>query len=207
MAKLVLAFEGKIIRSIPLEQAELSVGRNPACDIQVDSLKVADRHARIRREEQGQYRLVAESEKAALLVNHAPATDHLLTHGDIIQLGAYSLTFADDPLDFIHATGTFEPEPKASTPGEERPPQAYLQVTNGPLLGRVIPLKRSLTRIGHVGSDIAVVAHRHDGYYISHLEGPHPPQIGGKSVGDQAVLLKEGVVIKVGALKLEFHVE
>jgi hypothetical protein len=205
MAKLVLAFEGKIIRSHQLGEGEICIGRNPACDIQIESLKVGDRHARIQRQAEGEYRLVADCAKPPVLVNHVPVSEHLLQHGDILQLGDYSLTFSDDPVDFIHSTGTFVPLAKAA-PDEPAPPSAFLQITSGQALGRIIPLKRSLTRIGHAGTDTAAVAHRHDGYYISHLEG-HPPTVGGQSVGEQAVLLKNGDVVKLGALVMEFHID
>jgi len=207
MAKLVLAFEGKVIRSHELSDGEVSIGRNRDCDIQIESIKVGNRHARVIKDADGQYRLIAETSNPPLLVNHAKASERLLQHGDILQLGAYSLTFSDDPLDFIHESGTHEPIDQSSPPEESPRRAAYLQIVNGQALGRVIPLNCSLTRIGHPGNDTAVVAHRHEGYYISQLEGEHPPQVGGRSVGDQAVLLKDGDLVKLGPLAMVFHIE
>ncbi len=50
MASVVLKFGERVLREIPLEKPEVTIGRNPACDIHIDNLAVSSSHARIARE-------------------------------------------------------------------------------------------------------------------------------------------------------------
>jgi hypothetical protein len=80
-----------------------------------------------------------------------------------------------------------------------------LQIVNGDNFGRIIPLKKNLTRIGHSGGDCAMVARREDGYFISFLEGSNPPSVNQRPIGNQAQLLTDGDIIDLGGTQLQFH--
>ncbi len=84
-------------------------------------------------------------------------------------------------------------------------PAGYLQVMNGEHLGRIIFLNRSLTRLGLSGDACAVVAHRSDGYYLSHLDGENPPSLNGASIGDRTIKLKNGDTVEVQGISMKFH--
>lgn len=47
MARVVLKFGERVLREMPLEKPEVTIGRNPACDIHIDNLAVSNFHARI----------------------------------------------------------------------------------------------------------------------------------------------------------------
>jgi hypothetical protein len=84
-------------------------------------------------------------------------------------------------------------------------PSGYIQVQNGEFLGRIIFLNRSLTRLGLSADTCAVVAHRSDGYYLSHLDGEIPPFLNGASIGDRTVRLQHGDTIEVQGIAMKFH--
>jgi hypothetical protein len=92
---------------------------------------------------------------------------------------------------------------KASDEG--MPKSGILQIINGDNFGRIIPLKRNMTRIGHAGGDCAMITRREAGYFISFLEGPNPPSINRKPIGEQAQLLSDGDIIDVGGTQMQFH--
>ncbi len=69
--------------------------------------------------------------------------------------------------------------------------QASLQVLNGKHIGRMIPLKRALTRLGNHES-VAVIARRKDGYFLSCLSGGENIKLNGNPLGDRTVQLKPG---------------
>jgi hypothetical protein len=84
-------------------------------------------------------------------------------------------------------------------------PSGYIQVQDGEFMGRIIFLNRSLTRLGLSGATCAVVAHRSDGYYLSHLDGDTPPLLNGASIGDRSMRLQDGDTIEVQGISMKFH--
>ena len=76
---------------------------------------------------------------------------------------------------------------------------------NGENFGRIIPLKRNMTRIGHVGGDCAMVSKRDDGYFLSFLEGPNPPFVNRRPVENESQRLSDGDIIEIGGTKMQFH--
>jgi hypothetical protein len=80
-----------------------------------------------------------------------------------------------------------------------------LQIVNGDNFGRIISLKKNLTRIGHAGGECAMIARRENGYFISFLEGTSPPSINKRPIGNQAQLLMDGDIIDLGGTKMQFH--
>ncbi len=54
---------------------------------------------------------------------------------------------------------------------------------------------------------MAVIAHRNDGYFLSHLEGEASPKVGDTSIGDKAWQLNEGDVIQIGNIKMQFYLQ
>jgi hypothetical protein len=84
-------------------------------------------------------------------------------------------------------------------------PSGYMQVQSGEFLGRIIFLNRSLTRLGLSADTCAVIAHRADGYYLSHLDGEAPPLLNGTSIGDRSMKLQDGDRIEVQGIAMKFH--
>lgn len=204
MAKIVVAFEGRIIRDHGLEKDETTIGRAADCDIRLESLNVEPLHARIQRQG-ADHRIIAEHPEKPLLVHHAKVTEQILSHEDLIQLGKYSLTYVEDRYDFLQITQSPAPEPDDADQNLGR--SGYLQVLNGSRVGRIIPLKQSLTRLGLTNDEAVLVAHRHEGYFLSQLKGLSPPQVNGRSIGEEAQKLVSGDQLTIGLTTLKFFIE
>jgi hypothetical protein len=84
-------------------------------------------------------------------------------------------------------------------------PPGYIQVQEGEFMGRIILLNRSLTRLGLSADTCAVIAHRADGYYLSHLDGDTPPLLNGVSIEDRTMKLQDGDTIEVQGIPMKFH--
>ncbi len=203
MAKIVLAFEGKILRDFALEKAETLIGRDAECDIRVDSLHAEPRHARIVRTGDD-YRIVAENPAKPLLVHHVRTTEQALSHDDLIQLGQYTLTFVEDQYNFLQITQSPASKPQQPAAAAR---SGYLQVLTGPRAGRVIALKQSLTRLGLTHEESVLVAHRREGYFLSQLKGAAYPQVNGRTIGEEAVQLQSGDELTIGLTLLKFFIE
>jgi len=100
VAKLSLSFKGRPIAVHHFdEHTEVTtIGRSPGCTLVIDSLAIAPLHAKIISNQSGS-QIVALT-NALTLVNNRSITEHLLSHGDIIQVGKHTLTFAKNDQTF-----------------------------------------------------------------------------------------------------------
>jgi hypothetical protein len=190
-----------------LELGKTRIGRDEGCEIQIDSLAIAPQQALIRRIDDDSYQLSALNEEFPVLVNHDTIEHKRLHHGDVIQIGKHTLTYAEDVME-LGADLTVDLRSVGETPQTEsvnQPNVGMLQIMNGENFGRIIPLKRNMTRIGHVGGDCAMISKRDDGYFLSFLEGPNPPVVNRQAIGNESYRLNEGDIIEVGGTKMQFH--
>lgn len=87
---------------------------------------------------------------------------------------------------------------------EEAIPLGLIQVLNSPIAGRILNLSKELTRIGKSGGDVAVIARRSNGYFLTSVEG-NEPSVNGAPLNGQARLLCDHDIIQLAGVKLEFY--
>lgn len=193
MAKLTLSFKDRKLKVYGLPSGDCLIGRDNDCTVQIDSLAVAPRHARVRSEGDG-FVLEALDSGAQTLVNGAVlGAPCALTEGDQIQIGKHTLSFS------------MEGEGTAVAANVTRlPDAAWLQIQNGSHLGRTIRLDKAFTRIGKPDGNLAVIAHRGNGYYLCHLQGGTRPLINDQDIGDRARRLEHNDSVSVGDLRVQF---
>ncbi|MCW8906055.1 MAG: FHA domain-containing protein [Sedimenticola sp.] len=218
MPKLTLCFKGRFISLHNLSTGCATIGRAPECEIHIDSLAIADRHARIDLLAKGCQ--VTPLPDATVYVNQRKIDQPaLLAHGDCLRIGKHELFYSDCITDLNQDIR----QEKRSNGTNGRPrqsrrdpfdrllnnlsilPTGSVQILSGRHVGKIIPLQRGLTRLGLNGNECAVIAHRNDGYYLSHLEGDIPPKVNSRSIGDHSVRLKEGHEIQLGGIRMRFH--
>jgi hypothetical protein len=86
-------------------------------------------------------------------------------------------------------------------------PVAIIQILNGPNLGRELELSKNLTTLGKPGVQVAVLARRPHGYFITHVEGASFPLVNGASVGEQPHQLNDHDIIELAGVKMEFYLK
>ncbi|GAB4128088.1 MAG: hypothetical protein Fur0040_10990 [Sideroxydans sp.] len=125
---------------------------------------------------------------------------------------------ADDALSQTQA-GVAMPSPSAhaattqfnatttrpAAPPPAQPAPAVIQILNGPNVGRELELSKNLTTLGKPGVQVAVLARRPHGYFITHVEGSTFPLVNGSSIGEQPHELKDHDVIELAGVKMEFY--
>jgi hypothetical protein len=216
MPKLTLFFKGLLIDSFPLKDT-LVIGRNPNCQIHIDSLSIAPKHAEIVLI--GRNWIIRSTSKSeSTLINHSPLQEQQrLVHGDHLQIGKYTLSFSEDAVepDYLPTNNDHKyilpldhnPKLDRLTDSINQLPEGCIQVLNGQHVGKIIPLQKSLTRLGLTGNQCAIVAHRSDGYYIAHLEGDTPPKVNHTSIENNSIQLKDGQIIELGKTRMRFYEE
>ncbi|MCK9283308.1 MAG: FHA domain-containing protein [Rhodocyclaceae bacterium] len=100
------------------------------------------------------------------------------------------------------------PRPAPIAPAQESVlPLASIQVLTGGNAGRELALTKSLTTLGKPGVQVAVIARRPVGYFITHVEGAQFPIVNGVTLDAQAHPLKDHDVIELAGVKMEFFIK
>lgn len=84
---------------------------------------------------------------------------------------------------------------------------AVIQILNGANAGKELPLTKTLTSLGKPGVQVAVIARRPNGYFITHVEGASYPVLNGATLDAQAHPLKDHDVIEISGVKMEFFLK
>ena len=93
-----------------------------------------------------------------------------------------------------------EPTPTASA---QMP--AVVQILNGPNAGKELELVKNLTTLGKPGVQVAVLARRPHGYFLTHVEGTTFPVVNGESLGEHLRQLNDHDIIELAGVKMEFY--
>lgn len=209
MFKLTLSFKGLPLSVHPIAGPRLVVGRDPGCDLVIDSLAVAPQHLALQVVD-GRVVLAALTAEFPVLRNGVRVGHALLEQGDRILVGKHTLAFStrvEEPAQ--------EPSVRAGPPqtGSERPRsgvdglvEAYLQVQSGRHIGKILTLTRSVTRLRRIGGTEVIVSRRERGYVLSRIGEANRVYVGRDQVlGDQEVPLTHGMRIEIDGVRCQFY--
>lgn len=228
MDKLILSFEGTVLKSVAVGNDKITIGRKPENDIQVDNLAVSSQHAAVTREGND---IVLEDLNSTngTIVNGQMITRHILKNFDVIELGKHKIKFVSEvtpaqmektmvmrrpviPSAPGAAPAAPPPPPAAAPAAAAQPapaaaatvPEGALQVLTGPAAGKTLDLTKNLTKVGSAGVQVSVITRRPNGYYITHVEGTGFPLVNGSPIGPHAVQLHDQDTIEIAGTKMSF---
>lgn len=200
MAKLTLMFNGGVLDQYMLDQEEISIGRKPDNDIQIDNLAVSGRHARVLTILDDSF-LEDLGSTNGTYVNGSVVKKHALKDGDLITIGKHQLRYeseaaTDQDDDDFEQTMIIRPDtagmPESSggaavgrsvgqigaelvqesqQAAQEGPGRARLRVISGANAGKEMEITKALTTLGKPGVQVAAITRRPNGYFIVHIEG------------------------------------
>ncbi len=225
MAKLILSMDGLVLKEIPLLKDRMSIGRKANNDIQIDNMAISGEHAAVVTILNDSF-LEDLNSTNGTLVNGLAVKKHFLKDGDVIELGKYKMKYlaapvtVGEPTDFgKHALLESIPVPEVVKAGDPMDssasavaraavlPVAAIQLLNGSNAGRELQLTKTLTTLGKPGVQVAVIARRPQGYFLTHVEGTSLPVLNGKVLGTQACRLENHDVIELAGVKMEFFLK
>jgi len=93
--------------------------------------------------------------------------------------------------------------PAAKAPSAQVP--AVVQILSGPNTGKELELVKNLTTLGKPGVQVAVLARRPHGYFLTHVEGATFPVVNGESLGEHLRQLNDHDIIELAGVKMEFY--
>jgi len=81
------------LKKFALEEDEVTLGSGASCQIKLSGMFVGKEHAKIVRTKEGQFKIQHLSGMAGTRVNGEKITEHVLKHGDEIEVGKQKLLF------------------------------------------------------------------------------------------------------------------
>ncbi|MDP2134644.1 MAG: FHA domain-containing protein [Sulfuritalea sp.] len=100
------------------------------------------------------------------------------------------------------------PQPPTTAPAAAPAlPLGAIQILSGGNAGKEMELTKTLTTLGKPGVQVAVIARRPHGYFITHVEGASFPVVNGTPLGTQAHQLADHDVIELAGVKMEFFLK
>lgn len=209
MAKFTVYFKDKAIQTGVFESGVVHIGRDDSNDLVVDSLAIAPAHAVVIIKD-GACVIKQMNDKFPLQINNRQMKECKLKNNDVINIGKHYIVYNTansmiSPADIGKSHDLSDAEDKL--PDSVKIPEANLQILNGEHIGRILPLKKAMTRLGHEGGGVVVIARRKDGYFISALEEHTALAVNNQPLGDKTLKLKKNDVITVDKTPLQFFME
>ncbi len=207
MAKFTVYFKDKALSSDIYDSGVVHIGSDDTNEIVVDSLGVAPAHAVVVIKENDGCIIKKLSSEHPLKINGEDVSESVLQNNDRIELGKHHIIFnsvESVSVEFNHKADKIESELTKQLNENTQLPEASLQIISGPHIGRILALKKNMTRIGNPKAGIAVISRRKDGFYISSLENPQKLEVGNTPVGDKSVKLVNNDIITINDVSMQF---
>lgn len=204
MAKFTVFFKDKVIHSALFETGIVHIGRDETNDLTINSLAVAPAHAAVVIKETDV--LIKQlNDDFPLIVNGDKVKECSLQNNDTLTLGKHSIIY--NTTESVIAPLHSPPEVdllNQEIAREIQMPEANLQVMNGEHIGRILPMKKAMTRLGRNGGGVAVITRRKEGYFISALESNDSLKVNDTSVGDNTLKLNDNDIIVIESTSFQF---
>lgn len=210
MGKVVIKSQGKLIGEVSLKLGDMTIGRSPACDIELkNDVSVSGKHAVIKTV--GRKSTIEDlGSTNGTFIENARIKWHELQHGDIIIIGKHELRYRD-VLEL--ETPVIGARPAARTPPPETSQEktriitAYAQLiaVEGANKGKRVPLVKEETVIDNPGKSPARISRTPNGYLLSAQAGPGEPRLNDRPVQPSGQLLENGDIIEVAGTKYQLN--
>lgn len=134
------------------------------------------------------------------------------THSNLLPGGKLASSASQGPNDTMNpplSVITPTPPAPAPAPAPAAPPvlRGAIQILSGANAGKEMELTKTLSTLGKPGVQVAVIARRPHGYFITHVEGAVFPVVNGKSLDAQAHPLNDHDIIELAGIKMEFFLK
>ncbi|MBE0470095.1 MAG: FHA domain-containing protein [Methyloprofundus sp.] len=211
MAKFTVFFKDKPIHSSIFESGNIHIGRDETNDLAVDSLAIAPAHAVVVLRES--LPLIKQlNSDFPLIINGIQHKEAMLQDGDTITIGKHRIVYSSTEKFASALSPKHSEEPENEKLNQEfnnrvNLPEANLQVMGGKHIGRLIPLKKTMIRLGREGSGIIVITRRKEGYFVSMLEVNNEIKINGTELADKTLLLKNNDTLIIDKIPMQFFMD
>lgn len=173
--------------------------------------------------ELGKYKLKYIAEQAAPVADAGDFEKTMVLRPNMVRPAPAPEAAAPATAPAVAATPAAAPAPKAfgdtqagipaqpaaapAVAAGAAPVAAAIQILNGANAGRELELTKTLTTLGKPGVQVAVIAKRPHGFFVTHVEGAQFPIVNGKTLDAQAHQLSDHDVVEIAGIKMEFFLK
>ncbi|MCG2595076.1 FHA domain-containing protein [Ramlibacter sp. XY19] len=206
MPQLIASVKGVEVKHVYLTKDRTTLGRKEGNDIVLDTMVVSGQHCA--------FDLVGVADvflQDLGSTNGTYVNDHMvrertrLSDGDVIAIGPYRIKYlqaSETPVSGFGETQSFMAGPDSIMPSQL---QASFAVISGSSAGLEVPVVKAVTTFGRPGVAVVSVAHRRNGFFVTHLAGDTVPLLNGRPLGDGAVLLSDQDVLDLAGTQMRFQ--
>ncbi|MEJ2508329.1 MAG: FHA domain-containing protein [Gammaproteobacteria bacterium] len=207
MAKLIVMLDGSVVQEFALDKERITIGRKPNNDIQLDDATVSGQHAAVLMLQHGYIEDLNSTNGTYL--NGKRVSKRMLSTGDVVKIGQHEFKYMEDePAQDFEATVVIR-QPAAAPASAAPRPEGKIKILSGPKAGEMMDLAKSYTTVGKPGVQVAVIARRAQGYFLTPMsgvgDGTSPTKLNEQPVGAESHLLKDGDVIEVAGTRMQFN--
>jgi hypothetical protein len=201
MPKFTLFFKDKPLQTYTFGMGVIYIGRDDTNNIVIDSLAVAPIHAVVNLRA-SDCLIKQVSSDFPLIINDQLCLEYHLNDNDRISIGKHTLLFGNVILQQSVAENVNNMTALLSTQEEFK--EANLQVMDCKYIGRIIPIKKAVTRMGKSGEGVVVITKRKEGYFISALESHISLTVNKHTLNDQIIQLAHEDLIRIDNVSMQF---
>ena len=207
MPKMIVSIDGIVIKEVQLTKDRTSLGRRPYNDIVIDNLAVSGEHAVLQMSGHEVY-LEDLNSTNGTYVNGKAVKKQLLQSNDSVEIGKYTIKYVceSDSTDSEKSRLTKESSTVDLLADNDLNANvvAAIKVMSGPAAGREVALVKVVTTIGKPGVGVAAITKRLQEFVIAHVEGTDRPYVNGAPIGSEPVILKNGDMLELAGIKMQF---
>jgi len=234
MAKLVLSFNGDVVKEYELDKENITIGRKPDNDIHIDNLAVSGVHAKILTILNDSFIEDLDSTNGTYIAGNK-INKHALQNGDSVVIGKHELKYVNSNAESeegeFEKTMIIRPDAEGMPETEEAdkdieksigkiaadlasagsatsgPGPAKLQLVSGTNAGKELQLTKILTTLGRPGVQVAAITRRPTGYFLIVVDAGKDnkmPLVNNTEIGKQQALA-DGDVIEVAGVQMSFN--
>lgn len=204
MPQLIASVKGIEVKHVYLTRDRTTLGRKPDNDIVLESLVISGRHcafdlvgvADVWLEDLG-------STNGTYVNDHMVKARTRLNDGDVIAIGPFRIKYLQSSGDPASTFG----ETQAMLASDSQFPQqmhASFEVVSGSSAGLEVPVVKAVTTFGKPGVAVVSVAHRRNGFFVTHLAGNSTPLLNDRPLGPDSVLLSDQDMLDLAGTRMRF---
>jgi hypothetical protein len=200
--QLIVSVEGVEIKHVYLAKDRTLLGRKEGCDIVLDNAAVSSQHCAFDLKGLADVFLDDLGSTNGTFVNNARVKRHKLQDEDLIAIAGFRIRYlqASEESGFgATAVMTVGATPQVALGS------ASFRVLTGSSAGLEVPVVKAVSTFGKPGTAVIAVSHRRTGFYAAHLDGPEVPQLNGKPLGHDPVLLADHDELDLAGTKMLFR--
>jgi hypothetical protein len=203
MPQLIVTVEGVEVKHVYVAKDRTTLGRGPDNDIVLQNAAVSTRHCAFDLKGIADVFIEDLGSTNGTFVNNQRLTQRRkLEDEDVVAVANFRIRYLEATGD--SGFGATAIMTMGANPNLPPPAHASFRVLSGSSAGLEVPVVKAVSTFGKPGVAVIAVSHRRTGYFAAHLDGSETPQLNGRPLGHDPVMLAHEDVLELAGTKMQF---